>query len=133
MLEATLASSGKRRPRALVVVGALVLAAVAYWVILRCPLPFVASWWNVDTDEGTPLRTRYRIADWFALSGSLSGMSRTEVVALLGPPAETDKFRDHSLIYVLGPERGLFSIDYEWLAVDLDSAGRVSTATVVRD
>ena len=133
MPQATLASLSKRGPRKRVVVGALVLAAFAYWVILRCPLPFVASWWNVDTDEGTPLRTRYRIADWLALSGRLSGMSRSEVIALLGAPPDTDKFRDHSLIYVLGPERGLFSIDYEWLAIDLDSTGKVSTVTVVRD
>ena len=132
MPEATLASAGKR-PRTRVVIGAILLAAFAYWVFLRCPLPFVASWWNVDADEGTPLQTRYRIADWLALSGRLSGMSRSDVVALLGAPAETDKFRGHSFLYVLGPERGLFSIDYEWLAVDLDSSGKVSAVTVVRD
>ena len=133
MPEATLASLSKRAPRKRVVVGALVLAVFAYWVLLRCPLPFVASWWNVDTEEGTPLRTRYRIADWLALSGQLNGMSRSEVVALLGAPLDTDKFREHSVTYVLGPERGLISIDYEWLAIDLDSTDKVITVTVVRD
>jgi outer membrane protein assembly factor BamE (lipoprotein component of BamABCDE complex) len=93
----------------------------------------VASWWNVDVDEGTSLQTRYRIADYLALTSRLKDMTRSEVVALLGQPADADKFRSHSMMYVLGPERGLFRIDYEWLAIDLDPTGRVTSVAVVRD
>jgi outer membrane protein assembly factor BamE (lipoprotein component of BamABCDE complex) len=96
-------------------------------------LPFVASWWNVDAERGTALQTRYRVADRLASSERLKGMTRAEVVALLGEPTDTDKFRDRGLIYVLGPERGFIRIDYEWLAIDFDSDSKVSNVAVVRD
>jgi len=133
MDQTALATPRKRRSLALLVVGILVAAIAGYWVVYRCPLPFVASWWNVDSVEGTTLQTRYRVADYLALTGRLQGMTRPEVVALLGQPADTDKFRRHSMTYVLGPERGLFRIDDEWLAIDLDPSGKVSSVAVVRD
>ena len=133
MDQTALAIPRKRRSRVLLVVGILAAASAGYWVVYRCPLPFVASWWNVDVDEGTTLQTRYRIADYLALTGRLKGVTRPEIVALLGQPAETDKFRRHGMLYVLGPERGLFRIDYEWLAIDLDPSGKVSNVAVVRD
>jgi hypothetical protein len=132
MSEATLAPPGKRS-RARLIVGGFVLAAAAYWVVFRCPLPFVASWWNVEAERGTLLQTRYRVADRLTSSNRLRGMTRSEVIALLGGPTDTDKFQDHGLIYVLGPERGFIRIDYEWLAIDFDPAGRVSNVTVVSD
>jgi hypothetical protein len=115
------------------IVGGFVLAAAAYWVVFRCPLPFVASWWNVDAEHGTALQTRYRIADRMTSSGRLEGMTRAEVIALLGEPTDTEKFKERGLIYVLGPERGFIRIDYEWLAIDFDSSGRVSNVAVVSD
>src|SRR6186997_201595 len=132
MVETTLAVPRKRGSRVLLAVGGLALAA-AYWVVFHCPLPFVASWWNVDAEQGTTLQTRYRVADRLTSSGRLNGMTQTEVVELLGAPADTDKFKDHRLIYVLGPERGFIRIDYEWLAIDFDTAGKVSNVAVVRD
>jgi hypothetical protein len=57
--------------------------------------------------------TRYRVADGLALTGRLKGMTRSEVVALLGPPPPADKFDDHGLVYVLGRERSWISLDYE--------------------
>ena len=133
MSDATLALPRKRSSKALLIVGGLILAAACYWVVFRCPLPFVASWWNVDAERGTALQTRYRVADRLASSERLKGMTRAEVVALLGVPTETDKFRDRGLIYVLGPERGFIRIDYEWLAIDFDSDSKVSNVAVVRD
>jgi outer membrane protein assembly factor BamE (lipoprotein component of BamABCDE complex) len=133
MTEVTLAIPRKPGSKALLVVGGLALAAAIYWVVFRCPLPFVASWWNVDSEQGTALQTRYRVADRLTSSGRLNGMTQTEVVALLGAPTDTDKFKDHRLVYVLGPERGFISIDYEWLAIDFDPAGKVSKAAVVSD
>lgn len=133
MTEQTLAIEAKRGSRAALIVGSLFFAAAIYWVVFRCPLPFVASWWNVDAERGTTLQTRYRIADRLTSSGKLNDMTEPEVVALLGPPTETDKFRDHRLIYVLGPERGFVRIDYEWLAIDFDSDGKVASVAVVSD
>ncbi len=63
----------------------------------------------------------------------LVGITRTEVVALLGTPAQTGYFREYDLVYWLGPERGLFSIDSEWLVMRTDSLGRVTEAKLVTD
>jgi hypothetical protein len=133
MTEQMLAVPRKRRSRVTWVAGALVVAAVIWWAVFQASLPFVASWWNVDFERGTRLETRYRIADRLVSGGHLNGMARSEVIALLGTPPETDKFQNHGLVYVLGPERGWMSIDYEWLLVDFDSADRVAKVAVVTD
>ncbi|MER9128822.1 hypothetical protein [Mesorhizobium sp. M0768] len=106
-------------------------AAIVYAVFFG-PLPFVRSWWQ-DDNWLDPLHKRHRIADSLVLTGWLVGKSRAEVLAALGAPPETDKFSDWSLVYVLGPERGLLSIDYEWLAIRTDDAGSVTEAAVIRD
>jgi hypothetical protein len=112
----------------------MLFAAVLSWAALFAPLPFVSAWWLKTTPETTGfLKVRNRFADWLVMTGQLKGKSREEVLAVLGPPPAADKFRDWDLVYVLGPERGLFQIDYEWLVMRLDSSGRVSDAEVVRD
>jgi hypothetical protein len=37
------------------------------------------------------------------------------------------------LVYWTGPERGLMSIDSEWLVMRLDGAGRVAEVSLVTD
>ncbi|MBD1868846.1 hypothetical protein H6F95_16340 [Cyanobacteria bacterium FACHB-471] len=64
---------------------------------------------------------------------TLAGMNRSEVVVLLGEPDMTDYFQDYDLVYWLGPERGLISIDSEWLVFRLDAQGRVSEHQLVTD
>ena len=63
----------------------------------------------------------------------LPGRTRTEVVALLGEPRPTRYFTDYDLVYWLGPERGPFGIDSEWLVIRLDSSGRVGEAQLATD
>jgi hypothetical protein len=41
------------------------------------------------------------------------GQSRSQVTALLGEPRPTDYFTEYQLVYWLGPERGLISVDSE--------------------
>ncbi len=65
--------------------------------------------------------------------GVLKGKSRAQVEALLGPAEETEKFRSWHLVYHLGPERGLFRIDSEWLVVRFSPAGNVTEYRLVRD
>jgi hypothetical protein len=132
MTEAVLGSLRRVGSRVALVAGALVGIAFVLWLGFRCPLPFVASLWHVSLD-GTTFNTRYRVADGLEFTGRLMGMTRSEVLGLLGPPPPTDKFEDHGLVYVLGPERGWISLDYEWLLVDFDPAGRASTVRVVSD
>ncbi len=45
------------------------------------------------------------------------GMSRDEVDAVLGKPDRGDGVHGYDYVYCLGPERGLISIDYEWLGL----------------
>jgi len=63
----------------------------------------------------------------------LTGMVRAEVVELLGPPTPTDKWEGTEMIYVLGPDGSIMAIDHEWLLIELDQEGRVTTFEVVSD
>jgi len=73
------------------------------------------------------------MADWLLLSRSLIGKTRAQVVEDLGEPPPTDYFRDWSLVYNLGSERGFISIDSEWLVIRIGNDSRVVEARIVRD
>lgn len=63
----------------------------------------------------------------------LEGRTRDEVVALLGEPRRTTFFGDHDLVYWLGPERSLLSVDSEWLLLRLGADGRVAEIRLATD
>jgi len=69
-------------------------------------------------------------------SRKLIGMSKENVVDLLGPPDRTGRYNrlepDVDLNYSLGPEKGYISIDNEWLTVRFQD-GKVSEVAVTRD
>jgi len=116
------------------IVGVPATIIATYWALFMSPLPFLASWWDVDTAQPNMFRTRYRIADRLASGNRLDNMNRQEVIALLGEPVtDAKRMGNPDLLYVLGPERGLFSIDYEWLLIDFDPAGKVSKVVVASD
>jgi hypothetical protein len=73
------------------------------------------------------------MADWLVAQSILIGKPRAEVDAMLGPVADTAKFREYDLVYRLGMERGFFSIDSEWLALKVNVSGVVTSAEIVRD
>lgn len=104
--------------------------AIHYWNTR--PLPFDRSIWNAEPAGIEDFR-RHRMADWLLRRRSLMGLSRAQVVSLLGEPTVTSHFRDFDLVYVLGNERGWMSIDSEWLLMRLDATGHVSTAELARD
>ena len=107
---------------------------VAYWLMMVAPMPFVSSWWkSSDPNRSGLLHIRHRMADWLVLTHRLLGVSSSEVVALLGQPPPADKYRGNGLVYVLGPERGFISIDYEWLVLTFGKATTVENAQVVTD
>jgi len=54
----------------------------------------------------------------------LRGMTREEVVSLLGAPPEPTYFTEYDLVYWLGPER--------WLAIKFGRDGRVSKTALLR-
>jgi hypothetical protein len=114
----------------LLLAGLSTFAAVHYWKTR--PLPFDRAVWNAEAKDIDDFR-RHRMADWLLKQRRLVGMSRAEIVSMLGDPTETSHFREYELVYVLGNERGWMSIDSEWLLMRLDSSGRVSIAEIGRD
>jgi len=63
----------------------------------------------------------------------LRGWGRSQVVSLLGEPDQTNWDTDGQLVYHLGPERGLFRIDSEWLVVTVGDDGKVTKYVLARD
>lgn len=61
-------------------------------------------------------------------------MTLDEVTDLLGTPPETNYFKEvNNIVYYLGDERGLISIDSEWLIFEFDENQKVKAYEIVRD
>jgi outer membrane protein assembly factor BamE (lipoprotein component of BamABCDE complex) len=82
---------------------------------------FDSDQWK-DADPLT--RDRVEMVDQLLSQHPLKGLSRSEVVELLGEPTSTDKWDDWDMMYVLGPT-DYMPIDNEWLVINLNAAGRV--------
>jgi hypothetical protein len=112
--------------------------ALAIYLVMFAPLPFVAAWWqphSMSWDEyHDPLHKRARMADGLRLGGGLAGKTPSQVVALLGePPPKRSIFSEYDLVYELGNARSPISFDSEWLAVRFGPDGRVSEVDVFED
>jgi len=60
--------------------------------------------------------------------------TKTEVHTLLGSPTETEYFKDeNNIVYHLGNERGLISIDSEWLIIWFNDNEKVTKYEIVTD
>ena len=75
------------------------LAAVNYWKTR--PLPFDRTVWNAEPEDLDDFR-RHRMADWLLKQRRLLGMTRAEIVSMLGGPTETSHFRRTILFTFLG-------------------------------
>lgn len=75
---------------------------------------FTVRKWSSDPEHRT------RIVDDFLNDYELDGMSKKEVIDLLGKSDNDAGYfnAENRLVYYLGPERGLISIDSEWLIID---------------
>ena len=103
-----------------------------HWSLYQMPLTFTEARWN-RTDWHDPRHRRHRIADRYVETGELAGRTREDVENILGPPPETAYFSDWDMVYQLGSERGLISIDSEWLVFKIDEANTVIDYRIVRD
>jgi hypothetical protein len=116
---------------------AVALATVifgAYYAAVHGPLPFVASWWEIDEAEWNDTwHKRHRVADGLVLSGNLLGLTSEEIKAKLGKTSETSYFSEWDLVYYLGNERGLISLDSEWLVINLNDQEVAVDVALVRD
>jgi len=112
------------RPELVVVV----VAITAVFALYRYERTFSSNRWQ---SANLMTQTRVHMAPDLLGSRQLIGKSRAEVIKLLGPTTETDKFRDWDMVYVLGPQEGY--IDDQWLVLKLDESGRVTKQELVYD
>ena len=98
-------------------------------------LPFEPDQWQKGDSLGMADRDapRLRMADGLVADRALIGKTKPQILDMLGPPTDTDKFSSQGLVYWLGPERGFMSIDSEWLIVDFDAQGVSTHAAITRD
>lgn len=111
---------------------AAVVVCGAGWAWLTGYLPvqlFDSSSWKGPQTQ----YTRVRMVSALLLTHQLNGMSKSEVIELLGEPPASGYFRDWDFVYHLGPERGIFGLDSEWLGLRFGPDQRVSEWAVVRD
>jgi len=94
---------------------------------------FTSEGWRQGGGENTFTPVRLQMIEWLVRSHRLDGLTRAEVLAQLGPTRATPYFPDWDLVYWLGPERGFFSIDSEWLVIRFGRDGRVAEYRVERD
>lgn len=82
-------------------------------------MKFSPAEWVDETKALDEPYVRGRMIDDLTANVLKKGMARQEVVSLLGAPTETNKFRDHDLVYYVAPEKGV-GIDSRWLLIDFD-------------
>jgi hypothetical protein len=124
--------------RAAVIAGAMLLVvswALRTWYLYEAGyLPvqtFNATRWRAV--NGRFVRDRTEMIDSLLDSKQLNGLSRAQVLTMLGSSTDTDRYSGWDLVYWLGPERDIFSIDSEWLVIDFGPDGRVSKYDILRD
>jgi len=88
---------------------------------------------NVISEHNSDWPPRLVMVDDLIVSKKLDGLSKTEVIEMLGVPGNYGYFKNFDLVYWLGAERGFIRIDSEWLAISFDEQGRVSQYRLVRD
>jgi hypothetical protein len=105
---------------------------------------FEAGAWRSTADHlSTAWPIRLRMVDDLTTHRQLIGLTRDDLVVLLGPPDDVRAFRERSrradddawdVGYELGPQRGpIIRIDNDWLLFDLDRNGKVQRFIVTHD
>lgn len=92
---------------------------------------FDSAAWQSGQSRTNPVRIR--MVDDLMRRHSFLGMTRDQVIAIVGEPDKTEYFRDWDLVYWLGPEHGFISVDSEWLVFRLDGQKKVTDCKSVRD
>ena len=110
----------------------LMLWIISAFMTGHLPFKFFDSqrWKQVERSDDY---SRLRMIESLTLSGRLNGITRTEIVSLLGPSDDTNYFNEWDFVYWLGPERSFISLDSEWLVIKIGPTGRVVDYRIVSD
>jgi hypothetical protein len=118
-----------RRWMVAVAVAACLLGGIV-WHIRYPGRAFDAAAWNDPAQINGGVRQP--MADRLIAQDSLRGMTRAEVVRLLGEPLALSLI-GWDLAYYIGPERSFISIDSECLVIRLGKDGRVIASGIYTD
>jgi len=105
---------------------AIVLVLIAFgsyavYVKLKEPRPIKfdsLQWKNVP--QNSSVDTRYRMHKDLIAKYKLIGMTREEIIELLGPSSDLTSFKEWDFNYILGPDPGM-GIDPVWLVIKLQN------------
>jgi len=92
---------------------------------------FVRSDWMDSTMTKGKLAVRGCMVDDLLDRHELRGMTRAQVIELIGEPDATRDLPEYDLVYWLGPERGLIGTDSEYLVMKVDKANRVTSVELI--
>lgn len=92
---------------------------------------FVQSQWMDTALVRSKLAVRGCMVDDLLERHELRGMTRAQVVGLIGEPDTTRDLPEYDLVYWLGPQRGLIGTDSEYLVMKLDKTHRVTSVELV--
>lgn len=98
----------------------------------RSRIPFDSNTWKTSLSKPHD-SIRLRMVDDLLRSRKLVGMTRTELVAILGEPPLLPSRRDYDMVYWLGPQRGYMGLDSESLGVRLSADQRVTEVRIIND
>ena len=96
------------------ILAGLILAIIVAGIMYQYQHSFSTSKWERNPDERT------KIVDDLLEDYELIGMRESDIIELLGKDNNDYGYfnEKNRLVYYLGPERGLISIDSEWLILD---------------
>lgn len=80
-------------------------------------IPFNSPSWKNEQLGSFENPIKLKMVDDLLEKYQLEGMSKNAINELLGIPESTNYFRSYDYVYWLGPERGPFGIDSEWLCI----------------
>ncbi len=127
----------KRKAGIFLVIYLLVIYFYFAWPpIFNGPIEFNPDVWRDgnNLNYGSKEFPRLRMADGLIKSGALIGKTTSGIESMLGPQTKTKYFRpQYDLVYWLGRERSIISIDGEWLVIKVNESGISTMARIVRD
>lgn len=89
---------------------------------------FICERWIEKEDK------RVWMVDDLLIQYEIESMSKEEIIELLGEPTNTAYFKEvNNIVYWLGAERSLVSIDSEWLVIWFNDENKVERYEIMRD
>ena len=113
----------------LILLGAFIMVNWYYWQ-QAFSIPFAKASWFAGINDSERPTVRQRMLEDIQSRLVQPGMARTEIITALGNSDTDEYFREHDLVYWIGPDPSY--IDSEWLVIDFDEEDKlVSTAVVI--